>query len=124
MPAGEVGANLAVRVTGSRSGYASTSRTTETTAAVLPGTIVTRTPKVTGGRRSGHTLKVSAGDWGPGTVKISYQWYRGSAKISGGTRSSYRLTSKDKGKKVTVLVRGTKAGYATVTKRVTVTIAK
>jgi len=64
------------------------------------------------------------GDWGPGVVKLSYWWFRGSSKIAGATHSSYKLTSKDKGKKVTVLVRGSKSGYVSVDKKVTLSIAK
>ena len=88
------------------------------------GTISPKTPKVSGPRRAGHTLKASGGDWGPGVVKLSYWWFRGSSKIAGATHSSYKLTSKDKGKKVTVLVRGSKSGYVSVDKKVTLSIAK
>ena len=120
----EVGAAITVRVTGSRKGYTSLARTSAATAPVARGTISPKTPKVSGTRRAGHTLKASGGDWGPGVVKLSYWWFRGSSKIAGATHSSYKLTSKDKGKKVTVLVRGSKSGYVSVDKKVTLSIAK
>lgn len=120
----EAGATITVRVTGSRSGYTSISRTSAATAAVAKGTITPKTPKVTGTRKSGHTLKVDGGDWGPGAVALSYRWYRGDSAISGATKSRYKLTSTDKGKKISVRVRGTKTAYTTLDKKVTVTIAK
>ena len=53
--------------------------------------------------------------WKP-TPSFSYQWYRNGAKISGATKSTYKLTKSDKGKKITVKVTGKKSGYLTVAK--------
>jgi hypothetical protein len=49
----------------------------------------------------------------PAATSRTYQWYRGSAKISGATQSTYTLTSSDKGKTIKVKVCYVKAGYAT-----------
>lgn len=76
----------------------------------------TPTPKISGTAKVGKTLKAKAGTWKPSGVKLSYQWYRGSSKISGATKSSYKLTSKDKGKKIKVTVTGSKSGYLSVGK--------
>ncbi len=121
--ASEVNAKLSVRVTGKLSGYDSLSRTSAS-VTVAKGTLIAKTPTITGTRKAGKTLTVKAGSWGPGKVALSYQWYRGSTKIKGATKTSYKLTSKDKGKKVSVVVRGTKSGYTTVEQKVTVSIAK
>jgi len=76
----------------------------------------TPTPKISGTAKVGRTLKAVPGTWKPSGVKLSYRWYRGSSKISGATRSSYKLTSKDKGKTIKVTVTGTRTGYVTVVK--------
>lgn len=74
------------------------------------------TPKITGTKKAGKTLKAKPGSWKPSGIKRTYQWYRGSAKIEGATKSSYRLTSQDKDKKITVKVTGRAPGFATKTK--------
>ncbi len=76
----------------------------------------TPTPKISGTTKVGKKLKAKAGTWKPSGVKLSYQWYRGSSKIPGATKSSYKLTSKDKGKKLKVRVTGSKSGYLSVGK--------
>ena len=120
----EAGATISVRVTGTLTGYTAVSRTSAATDPVAKGTIIAVTPKISGTRKSGHTLKVDGGNWGPGAVTLSYRWYRGSSAVKGATKTSYKLTSKDKGTSVSVLVRGSKANYTTVEKKVTVAIAK
>ena len=57
-------------------------------------------------------LTVKPGVWKPSGVKVSYQWLRSGKAIKGATKPSYKLTSKDKRKKITVKVTGKKAGYA------------
>ena len=47
---------------------------------------------------------------------VTYRWYRDGAQISGATAATYKLTTADRGKKITVAVKGSKAGYQTVTK--------
>lgn len=120
----EVGQSITVRVTGRLSGYTAISRTSDATTAVAKGTLKAKTPKISGTRKSGHTLKVNGGNWGPGAVKLSYQWFRGSTLIAGATKASFKLSAKDKGKTISVEVLGSKAGYDPQTKRVGVTIAK
>lgn len=122
--AADLGTKLTVRVTGTLSGYTPASQISAASAAVAKGTLTTKTPTITGTRKSGKTLKVDGGNWGPGAVKLSYQWYRGSTLVKGATKTSFALTSKDRGKKVSVVVRGTKPGYATAEKKATASIAK
>jgi hypothetical protein len=57
---------------------------------------------------------VNTKKWTTGTT-LTYQWYRGGKKISGATNATYKLTTKDKKKKITVKVTGKKAGYTTKT---------
>lgn len=73
------------------------------------------TPKISGSARVGSTLKVSAGTWSP-SATLRYQWLRNGAAIKGATKSSYKLTSSDWRKKVTVRVTASRSGYAATTR--------
>lgn len=76
----------------------------------------TKTPKISGTARVGKTLKVKVGSWSP-RPSYRYQWYANGKKITKkGARSSFKLTSKQKGKRITVRVTGSKSGYVTVAK--------
>lgn len=85
-------------------------------APAAPATAAFRakTPKITGTSKVGRTLKVTVGAWSP-RPSFGYQWYANGKKISAkGTKKSFKLTSRQKGKKITVRVTARKAGYATV----------
>lgn len=84
------------------------------TIVVQPGTITSPTPSVTGTARVGRVLIAGTATWGPGTVTKSYRWLRDGAPITGATGASYTLAAADLGRKVSVRVTGTKAGYPTV----------
>ncbi len=59
----------------------------------------------------GKTLKIrSKGAWAPAPASYSYQWLRGGKKIKKATKTSYRLTKKDKGKRITLRVTARKPG--------------
>ncbi len=73
-------------------------------------------PTISGTAEVGRTLKVDAGSWGPGSVSLSYQWYRGTSAISGADGTSHDVTADDAGSKLSVEVSGVKSGY-TVTAR-------
>ena len=106
------GTNITVKVTGSRADYVTTSKTSA--AKYVPKVFTkTVTPTITGTAKSGKTLTAVRGTWSP-TPSYSYQWYRSGVKITGATKSTYKLTTSDKGKKITVKVTGKKTGYLTV----------
>ncbi|MEB4614502.1 excalibur calcium-binding domain-containing protein, partial [Leucobacter sp. M11] len=107
------GTRVSVRVTGSRSGYAtatkqSAARAVEARFASAPK------PKVSGKPVIGATLTAQAGSWKPAPA-LKTQWLRNGAAISGATRGSYTLTAADVGKQLSVRVTATKAGYTAVT---------
>ncbi|MCC6495437.1 MAG: peptidoglycan-binding protein [Propionibacteriaceae bacterium] len=111
-------AALKVRVTGTKAGYNPVSKTSAATETVeQPGVLTTATPKISGTARVGKTLKVTAGDWGPGTVKLTYRWYHASRAISGATGTSYKVKSVDKAHTIWVKVTGSKAGYNSASER-------
>jgi hypothetical protein len=76
----------------------------------------TPTPRITGSAQVGKVLKAVPGTWKPAGVKRTYQWFRNGKKIPNATTSTYRLTSQDRGKKITVKVSGKAPGHAQVTK--------
>lgn len=62
-------------------------------------------PKVSGTAAKAKTLTASSGSWSLVVdVQHAYQWYRGSSKISGATKSTYKATSSDVGKQLKVCV--------------------
>lgn len=77
---------------------------------------VTPTPTFTGTTTVGNTLAASAGTWGPGSVTVSYQWYRGTTAISGANGRSYTLKPEDAGQQVHVVTTGSRSGYTSVSR--------
>jgi len=68
-------------------------------------------PQLTGTVKVGKVLKARSGGWPKGT-KLVWRWYRDGALINGATGSTYRLTSRDGGKKVQVKVAAFHKKYA------------
>lgn len=113
IPAKYAGKKLTVTVKGSRSGY-TTRAVTSSSATVLRVYSKTSAPRISGTVRVGSTLKVSSkGTWSPAPKSWKYQWKANGTAIKGATRSSFRLTSAQHGKKITVTVSGVRPGYAT-----------
>jgi hypothetical protein len=71
-------------------------------------------PVISGKPKVGKTLTASTGTWKPKPSTYKYQWYKGKSKISGkkGKKSSYKVTKKDRGKKLKVKVTAKRSGYA------------
>ena len=113
--ASDAGKTLQVQVTASKTGRPDG---VATSAAVTAGKALTKTPTptISGTGKVGKTLKAKAGTWAPSKVTLKYQWLRDGQPIAKATKTSYKLTKADAGRKITVRVTGTKAGYASVTK--------
>jgi len=110
----ELGKTIRVRVTGSLAGY-SWSSESPATSPVARGILAKRTsPKASGTFKKGRTVTAGKGTWSPSPSGYSYRWLRNGKSISGATKSKYKLTSKDRGKRISVRVTVTKAGYTTV----------
>lgn len=110
VPRSAVNRAITVRVTGSRSGYPTVSSDSGRTAKVQ----LVGKPKITTKPTIGKRVKAAPGTWTSGT-RFRYQWYLGKKKISGATRSSLKVKSSWKGKRLTVKVTGTRSGYRTFT---------
>ncbi|MGR0160188.1 hypothetical protein [Paenarthrobacter nitroguajacolicus] len=115
LAAADLGTNWTVRVTGTKAGYATATRESAPTAAVVAGTLVAPTPTISGTLAVGSTLTANPGTWTSGTT-LTYQWYRSGVAIAGATAKTYKLVSADQADSMSVRVTGTKTGYTTVTK--------
>jgi hypothetical protein len=111
LKAADKGKKITVTVTGTKSGYATVSKTSVATGKVAAGTLTSVKPKITGTVKVGKKLTAKPGTWKPSGVKLSYQWLRNGKAIKGATKSTYKLVKSDKRKKITVKVTGKKAGY-------------
>ncbi|GAA1914971.1 M12 family metallo-peptidase [Nocardioides hwasunensis] len=116
----QIGHALSVAVTGSAPYYTPVSAGTEA-VAVGKATFKTRRPKLKGTPRVGRVLSVKLKGWKPKPgkkgVKVRYQWMRNGKKIKGAKKATYRVSRKDRGKKVSVVVKVKKKYYATAKKR-------
>jgi len=108
------GKKITVKVTGSKTGYHSASKTSAATAAVQ-GVLKTATPTISGSAKVGQTLTAKPGSWTAGT-SFRYAWFANGVAISGATKSTLKLTAAHHGKRITVKVTGTKSGYLSATK--------
>jgi hypothetical protein len=110
----QLGKKISVKVTGTKSGYTTTAKTSRQTAKVTATFTKAAKPKISGTAKVGKTLKVKVGTWKP-KPKYSYQWYANGKKIKKATKSTLKLTRALKGKKITVKVTGKKTNYVTKT---------
>ena len=109
--ASQLGKALTVTVTGKKSGYATVAKTSGQTKKVPR----TSKPSISGTAQLNATLTVRTGTWSKGTA-FSYQWYANGKAISGAKKSTLKLTSGLKGKRISVAVTGKAAGFTTVKK--------
>lgn len=108
----DAGRSLSVRTRGTKPG--ATDGVSVSGSLRIP-ILNTKRPTISGTAKVGKRLKVkSKGTW-YGAASYSYQWYRGSSKIRGATKTTYKLTKKDRKKKVRVRVSAKRPGFSTVT---------
>lgn len=116
LTASDDAARISVRVTVSKSGY-------DTVTLVSAARVFTQKasgkPLLSGIAKVGRTLQSLAptftADGDALTPTLSYQWLRSGTAISGATGETYLLTAADKGKKISLKVTATLAGYQTRT---------
>lgn len=71
---------------------------------------VTHKPSVRGAAKPGTTLRASPGTWSTKPSSYAFRWLRNGTAVPGATRSTYRLTSADRGMSLTVRVMARKPG--------------
>lgn len=85
-------------------------------APVAPKTLKIKKVSINGTAKVGKKLRASTSAWGPAPVRKSVKWYRNGRTISGQKNSTYTLRKADIGKRITVRVTQTKAGYKSLSK--------
>ncbi|MDR0854516.1 MAG: hypothetical protein LBN34_09135 [Clostridiales Family XIII bacterium] len=114
LTAAELGKTIAVEVTGI-SGKEFDRVKSNPTAKVAKGTLVKGKIKITGKAKVGKKLTAKKSGWSP-SPKYAYKWYANGKAIKGATKATLKLKKAQVGKKITVKVTVTKAGYTTVKK--------
>ncbi|WP_134742119.1 M1 family aminopeptidase [Nocardioides sp. 503] len=113
---GLAGERLTVTVRGTKDGYEPVSRTSEPAAPVALGDLTTTPePTITGIAQVGRTVSAASAPWDSDTV-LTYQWQRNGVAIAGRTAATYAVVAADRGTRLSVVVTGTKPGYAPVSR--------
>ncbi len=109
-----LGKKLTVTVTAIRTGHPNGKATSKTTAAVAKGKApkATKKPKISGTPKVGRKVKALVGTWSPKADSYKYEWRLNGKLIKGATGKTLKLTSKMRGKKLTVTVIARKAGHS------------
>jgi len=68
-------------------------------------------PAITGKIRIGHKLTASPGRWSPKPTRTTFRWKRNGKAIKGADGRRYKVTSKDRGKRISVTVTVTRTGW-------------
>lgn len=108
----DAGHGLTAQVFANKTGYTTTIATSPT-VVVAKGTLTSSRPRVVGKAKVGKKLTAKPGRWSSG-VRFSYRWRANGKSIAKATRSTLKLTTKLRGKKISVTVVATKTGYITV----------
>jgi len=115
LTAADGGRVISLRVTATLTGYSSAVRTSASFTAAKALTAAP-TPTITGTAKVGKKLAAATGTWSPSPVTLTYQWKRNGVAIGTATQSTYVVTAADRGARLTVVVTGSKSGYATAAK--------
>jgi hypothetical protein len=114
--AADLDQQIKVKATAKATGYTSLAKESAA-VTVAAGDIVWATPTITGTYKVGQTLTANATATAPTSgVTFTYQWYRGTAAISGATAKTYKTVPADLDQALKVKVTATATGYTTVTK--------
>lgn len=111
VPASALGKQLSVTVTASRDGYVTAAATSAAVKVQAAAIANLKAPKITGTVAVGEKVKVDSGTWSESGLKYAYQWKLNGKAIKGATSPSYKVAKADKGKKLSVTVTVSKAGY-------------
>ncbi|KRB77820.1 hypothetical protein ASE01_06400 [Nocardioides sp. Root190] len=118
----QVARRIRVHVTGTLAGFTPATVVSPYSAQVAQGTLVAPTPKISGTAKVGRTLTATPGSWTSGT-RLTYRWTSNGTTIRGATSRTFKPTRAQVGKRIRVVVTGTKSGYRTVAKTSGVTAA-
>ncbi|MDR7382951.1 hypothetical protein [Promicromonospora iranensis] len=106
---------VTVAVTGVKTQYLAKTVASAATATIKPGILVAPRPTITGTTKVGATLKAVRGTWSPQPSTVKYQWKVGGVAVRGATSYWFKVPASAKGKRVAVVVTGSRTGYVTKT---------
>lgn len=86
-------------------------------AAPVPVIASDRAPKIKGKLKVGKVVRVTKGSWTPYPRDLDHTWYAGGKVIKNADRQWLRLTRKQVGKRLTVVVTASVPGYESLTVR-------
>jgi len=87
-------------------------RASTSASTVAPGYVSSiAKPKILGTRKVGKRLRATKGSWSVPTSVYRYKWYRNGKTIKGATSRKYKLTWRDRRKRITVRVYVKSTGY-------------
>ncbi len=111
--AADVGKQLVIRATGTRTGYdPGTSLSDPVTGVLGDAAAASNEVSISGpSNKVGTTWTLTPPTWNTTGVTTTYQWFRDATAIPGATGSTYKLAEADIGLSVTVRATGSKSGY-------------
>lgn len=111
----DVGHTMTISVTGSKSGLASRTASSEPTDPVDGGSVTSDEPTISGTPQVGGTLTAHPGTWQPSTVTFRYQWLADGTAVKGATGTTFSPTKTQLAKRISVRVTGSATGHGTET---------
>ncbi|BDV31207.1 M1 family metallopeptidase [Microbacterium terricola] len=109
----DLGSRISVAVTGTKPGFTTVTRTSAATAPVVTASLSSKaTATILGSAVYGKKLTATVSGWDDST-SLTFRWLRDGVAIGGAVGTSYTLTSKDIGARISFVVAGVKPGYAT-----------
>ncbi|WGY01033.1 hypothetical protein QI633_21140 [Nocardioides sp. QY071] len=81
----------------------------------VTGLALQTAPHLVGKARVGKVLKVKGGAWSPAPSVLTYQWLRNGKPIKKAAKASYRITRKDRGRRIAVRVTAGATGLPSTT---------
>lgn len=113
--ASTLGKSLTAVVTATLPGYTTVERVSPTLVVGSAAFVSTVEPSIKGSAYVGATLTAQPGTVTP-AANITYQWRRSGAPISGAKSATYKITTADLGKVLSVTVTARRSGYETLTR--------
>ena len=116
VPPTMLGKKISVIVRAARTSYVTGAATTAASAAIALGTQrVVAPPTIDGTAQVDQTLTVDPGTYAPAPGSVAFQWLADGAPIPGATGKTFVPTQDLAGKRLSVTVTTTSAGYTTLT---------
>lgn len=118
--AADVGRTIRVEATGTRgAGWtpatAWSAPTGPVAAAPVPAVVNERLPRIKGSLRVGRIVRVTVGEWTPYPKRLKFRWFAGGKPVKGATHQRLKLTKKQAGKRLRVVVKASAPGYEPLT---------